>query len=210
MFAVKGLSMIKIVGVDISLCNIGICKATIMLDDSVYVEGVSLIHPDKSGYDKKQVRKNSDDLRRMRWLHDELHRLIEDCDIIAVEMPIGSQSSRAMVSYGGCLGVLASVKKPMIEVTPTEVKLAGAGTKTASKEEMIQWATTKHPNANWKIVTRKGVKSYSKDNEHASDALAAIYAALNTDQFKTSMAFMKSALKIRSQMPEMPEEKESV
>lgn len=187
--------MIKIVGVDISLCNIGICKATIMQDDSIYVEKVSLIHPDKSGYNKKQVRRNSDDLRRMRWLHDELHKSIEGCDIIAVEIPVGSQSARSMVSYGGCLGVLASIKKPLIEVTPSEVKLAGVGTKTASKEEMIQWATTKHPNAGWKIVTRKGVKSYAKDNEHASDALAAIYAALETDQLKTSMAFVKSAMK---------------
>jgi Holliday junction resolvasome RuvABC endonuclease subunit len=180
--------MIKIVGIDISLNNIGICKAVIK-DNRVKIDDLSLIQPPKAdSQSKKQVRKNSDDLRRARWLQENLMLAIEDCQIIAVEMPFGSQSARAMASYGICVGVLASVKKPMIEVTPAEVKLAGFGIRTATKQEMIAWATDKHPEANWKMRMLKGKKVLTSDNEHMADATAAIYAGMKTEQFKTAIA----------------------
>lgn len=187
--------MIKIAGIDISMNNLGICKATIFQDGSIKIDDLILVQPAKPDKEtKKQVRKNSDDLRRFRWLHDELHKQIIDTDLISVEMPVGSKSARAMVSYAGCIGVLASVEKPMIEVTPTEVKLAGAGTKTATKDEMIEWATFKHPEAKWRVVSRKGVKQHTRDNEHLADGLATIYAAMKTDQFKMMMSFYNSNL----------------
>lgn len=180
--------MIKIVGIDISLNNIGICKAVID-DNKVVITELLLIQPPKAdAVAKKQVRKNSDDLRRARWLQDNLMLAIADCQIISVEMPFGSQSARAMASYGICVGVLASVKKPMIEVTPAEVKLAGFGVKTATKQEMIVWATEKHPDANWKMRTLKGKQVLTADNEHMADAVACIYAGMKTEQFKTAIA----------------------
>ena len=182
--------MIKIAGVDISMNNLGICKATIFQDYSIKIDELILIQPTKADKEtKKQVRKNSDDLRRLRWLYSNLHKSIEEVNLISVEIPVGSQSARAMVSYAGSIGVLASVEKAMIEVTPTEVKLAGAGTKTATKDEMILWATAKHPEGKWRTINRKGAKQYTRDNEHLADALAAIYAATKTDQFKMMMSF---------------------
>lgn len=180
--------MIKIVGIDISLNNIGICKATID-GDAINITELLLIQPPKADIQsKKQVRKNSDDLRRARWLQNNLMLAIQDCQIISVEMPFGSQSARAMASYGICVGVLASVKKPMIEVTPAEVKLAGFGVKTATKQEMIAWATDKHPDANWKMRTLKGKQVLTADNEHLADAVGCIYAGMKTEQFKTALA----------------------
>ena len=185
--------MIKVVGVDISLNNIGICQAEV-IGDKVTVKRVSLIQPPKADAQmKKQVRKNSDDLRRARWLFEGLHQAIQDCHVIAVEMPVGSQSARAMASYGLCVGVLASITKPMIEVTPTDVKLAGVGSKTASKQEMIEWATEKHPEANWKTMRRGGEQVLTNDNEHMADALAAIYAGMKTTEFKAMLSILSSA-----------------
>jgi hypothetical protein len=76
----------------------------------------------------------------------------------------------------------------MIEVTPAEVKLAGFGIRTATKQEMIAWATDKHPEANWKMRMLKGKKVLTSDNEHMADATAAIYAGMKTEQFKTAIA----------------------
>jgi len=187
--------MLKIVGVDISLNNIGICKAILYEDESLTVDYVTLIQPAKAdAVTKKQVRKNSDDLRRARWLQWNLIKEIKGCDIISVEMPVGSQSARAMASYGICVGVLASIDVPFIEVTPAEVKLAGFGCKTATKMEMIDWAVKKHPEIQWKTINRGGKKVLTNDNEHVADALATIYAAMKTDQYKSAILFAKSMM----------------
>ncbi|MGZ8172973.1 MAG: hypothetical protein ACXWT0_03795 [Methylobacter sp.] len=174
------------------MSNLGVCKATISEDGLIVPKEVLLIQPPKADTQtKKQVRKNSDDLRRFRWLHDELHKVIKDCHIVTVEMPVGSQSARAMASYGGCVGVLASVSKPMIEVTPIEVKMAGAGIKTATKQEMIEWALAAHPEVNWKTRKLKGKSVITNDNEHLADALATIYAAVKTEQFRLAISMMR-------------------
>lgn len=184
---------LKVTGVDISLNNIGIAHAIVHDSMTIDVQSIELIQPDKADKDtKKQVRKNSDDLRRARELHRGLQKAIKDADIVAVEIPFGSQSARAMASYGICIGVLSCINKPFIEVTPSEVKLAGAGTKTATKGEMIDWAYSIYPQINWKTMNRGGRKVLTSDNEHPADAIAAIYAATKTDQFKGMMAMLKS------------------
>lgn len=184
--------MIKVVGIDISLNNLGVCKATIDGNNRIKVVELELIQPPKADEQtKKQVRKNSDDLRRARWLRSGLMMAIEGADIVTIEMPVGSQSARAMVSYGISLGVVSGITLPMIEVTPYDVKLAGAGTKTATKHEMIDWAVKAHPEGNWKTKKVKGEVSLTNDNEHLADALATIYAAMKTDQMKASIAFAK-------------------
>jgi len=184
------VSKIKVLGIDASLNNFGLVRANVdVAIKKVDIDEIKLICPPKADKStRKQVRKNSDDLRRARWLQDNLVKMCEGYDIAIVEMPVGSQSARAMASYGIVLGVLSSCPLPLIEVTPLEVKLAGAGKKTASKADMIEWATTKHPEAEW--LTRKlhGKSVVTNNNEHIADALAAIYAGMGTDQFKMMAA----------------------
>lgn len=181
--------MIKVTGIDISLNNLGVSQTIVDEYGKVTIEKLMLIQPSKAdAQTKKQVRRNSDDLRRARWLRENLLKAIEGCDIVAIEMPVGSRSARAMASYGISVGVIASIDKPMIEVTPNEVKLAGAGTKTATKREMIQWAVSKHPEGNWKTRKNKQKQELTNDNEHLADATATIYAAMQTDQFKAALA----------------------
>jgi len=139
----------------------------------------------------KRVRKNSDDLERAKKLYKGIHAFLLDVDMVCVEIPVGSQTARAMMSYGACIGLLASVNIPMVQVTPTEVKLAGAGTKTASKQAMIDWATQRYPNAEWLTKKQKGVVSFIGDNEHIADALAAIHAGVRTEQFNQAIAFYR-------------------
>jgi Holliday junction resolvasome RuvABC endonuclease subunit len=115
--------------------------------------------------------------------------------VVFAEVPVGSQSSRAMCSYGVCIGLLAGLaaRVPLIQVQPTEVKLAAVGTKTASKEEMIEWATGLYPQLPWFTTKRKGVTTFSAKNEHIADAIAAIYAGILTDEFKRMIAMWKVA-----------------
>ena len=79
-------------------------------------------------------------------------------------------------------------------MTPTEVKLAGAGKKTATKEEMINWAASQYPKANWLYQKRNGVKCLVNKNEHLADAVAAIHAGIQSETFKQLLSFQRRVL----------------
>lgn len=187
----------QIVGFDPSLSNWGVALATLDLDTlEINVSGLHVIQtePEKDKKMRKVVRKNSEDLERAKLLYKGAADAAEGRWLAFVEIPVGSQSSRAMASYGCCIGVLAAVGQviPVIQVTPNEVKLAGCGIKTASKEEMIQAMIAKHPAAPWPVKTVKGFNTpIASKCEHLADAIASIEAGIKTDEFKRAVAMMR-------------------
>jgi Holliday junction resolvasome RuvABC endonuclease subunit len=186
---------ISIIGLDPSLSNFGVVRARLNIDTlDIQVEDMHVVttEPEKDKVKKKVVRKNSEDLERAGTLHDGVVELLAGRAIAFVEVPVGSQSARAMVSYGVSLGILAAVRArlPIIQITPTEVKLAGSGIKTATKEEMIEAMVAKYPDAPWPRYEQNG-KNFKKGDihaglaEHIADALAAVEAGLKTDEFRS-------------------------
>lgn len=183
---------IKVLGVDPALRNFGLVNAEIDLDNQkVTVTKVHLAKSENGIKNVKKVRKNSDDLERARVLHEALQEAASGASFCFVEVPVGSQSARAMASYGICIGVLSSCPIPMIQVTPTEVKMAGCGVKTATKDEMIEAAMALHPEAQWLTRKLKGVVSPIADNEHLADATFAIHAGMKTDEFQSILNTLK-------------------
>lgn len=185
------MSKIRIVGIDPALRNFGFAQATLDVHTLKYtIDNLILVESENEA--GKTVRKNSDDLRRASDLYRGLVRACEGATLAIAEIPVGSQSARAMASYGMCVGVLAACPVPLIQVTPSEVKLAAVGAKTASKEQMIEWAMHRHPSAPWLMRKSKGVMVPINDNEHLADACAAIEAGLLTAQFQQSLAMFRS------------------
>lgn len=179
--------LIKILGVDPALNNLGLAHMvyntqTTCLD----LERVDLIVTDNQA--GKTVRKNSDDLRRARELYGALLLAQHEKHCVVAEVPTGTQSARGSISNGICIGVLACLSKPLIEVSPSEVKMASVGSKSASKQEMIDWGTRQYPHANWPM--RGG--NYLKKNEHLADAVAAVWAGVRTEQFKGMVSMMEA------------------
>jgi Holliday junction resolvasome RuvABC endonuclease subunit len=180
-----GSIRMKIVGVDPSLSNFGFAIGSYDLkSDSLAVSEIKLVRtaPGKV----KGVRKNSDDLQRARAIFDEFEDIFHGASMAFVEIPVGSQSARAMASYGICVGLLASIDVPLIQVTPFEVKLAATGNKNATKDEMIQYAASEYPNLPWAIHAGK----LAAKNEHCADACAAIKAGVATEQFRAVTAIL--------------------
>ena len=183
----------KIVGVDPSLRNFGIVVAELDINTMEFkIQEMRLIESEDNAKKAKTVRKNSDDLRRAKLLHDGFVELCQGATIAFVEVPVGSQSARAMASYGICIGVLSACPIPMIQLTPTEVKLAMTGEKTATKDEMIEAAVKAHPYAKWMTRKVKGEIALLNDNEHLADATGAITAGILTNEFKGMVSMMKS------------------
>lgn len=183
--------LIRVCGQDPSLRNWGIAIGVYDTDSrELTVKDISVIQPELSK--NKQVRQNSLDLESARQLSQAAMAAVDDVQAVFVEVPVGSQSARAMASYGVCVGVLGALRAtgvPFFEVTPTEVKLAGAGSKTATKQAMIKWAMLNHPEANWPVYRQKGVDIVSEAKaEHMSDAIAAIYAGVSCNSFQQMLS----------------------
>lgn len=187
-----------VVGMDPSMRNWGLAVADLDLIGSVFelqVNKLELINPviTKS----KQVRQNSKDMEGTKQIVEQLLPLLKGAKFVFVEVPVGSQSARAMMAYGACIGILGSLRalgNTFIEVTPTEVKKEATGKATASKREMIQWAYEKHPEAPWPMHKLKGELVVSEGKaEHMADAIGAIYAGMRTNEFSFFMNHIQAA-----------------
>lgn len=183
---------LKLIGIDPSLRNFGYASALYDTDTGeVEIVELNLVESkpaDKST--KKKIRQNCLDLEDAKEQQRGMIAYASGHQLAIAEVPVGSQSARSMASYGICVGVLSSCPVPLIPVSPTEVKKAGHGASSATKEEQIEWAVTKHPEANWLRVKKTG--NLLGKNEHMADAVAAIYAGIRTPEFQQAVALMKS------------------
>lgn len=187
---------LKVVGQDPSLNNWGLAIATYDLESgTIQVERIDVIQPNV--LQGKQVRQNSKDLDVASQLHQGALAACAGAHAVFVEVPIGSQSARAMASYGVCVGVLGALRSqgiPLFEMTPTQVKLAAVKNSNATKDQMIEWASTLYPDINWPRYTRNGVTLITKDKaEHEADAIGAIHAGIACQQFQQLLSLLKNS-----------------
>lgn len=185
--------IINVVGFDPSLTHWGIAEAKLDLIEGYLTDPVlEVVEPEK--LKNKQVRQNSTDLFVSEQLAVKALAAARRAKVVFVECPVGSQSARAMASYGVCMGILGAIRAegiPLIEVTAFEVKKTATGNKIASKQEMIDWATALYPEANWPLYEQNG-KNFVKGElhskaEHVADSLAAIHAGVLTPTFQNLM-----------------------
>ena len=96
---------IKIVSLDISMSNLGIAKGVFDTETKkLSITDCLTVCPLVS--DNKQVRQNSKDVVRSRQLLDALVDHTKEADMVCAEIPVGSQSARAMASYGICVALI--------------------------------------------------------------------------------------------------------
>jgi Holliday junction resolvasome RuvABC endonuclease subunit len=176
---------------DPSLRSWGLAEGVLDLDSGILTEvSLTLVQPQQ--LEGKQVRQNSQDLHVAEQLAAVALGKAQQAKVVFVECPVGSQSARAMASYGVCVGILGTIRAqgiPLIEVTPTEVKTCFTGDKNATKADMIAMATKLYPEANF---PRQRGRIVDKA-EHVADAIAAIHAGVRTPVFQNLMRLMRSA-----------------
>ena len=183
---------LKLVGLDLSLRNFGYAIASydVLTEKLTIVDLVLVETKPADKKTKKVIRQNFIDLEAARDQYlGMIQNIPEDSAFVIAEVPVGSQNARSMLSCGLCIGILGSCNKPLIPVTPTEVKKAGHGAASATKEEMIEWAVAKHPEAPWLRVKSTG--AVLGKNEHLADAVAAIYAGMQTPTLQAALAMAR-------------------
>lgn len=186
--------ILRVCGQDPSLRNWGIALGnydTVLR--TLTVDQVLVIQPELSK--SKQIRQNSLDLESAKQLCRGALDAVSGVQAVFVEVPVGSQSARAMASYGICVGILGALRAsgtPFFEVTPTEVKRAATGNQNATKRAMINWAMETHPAAGWPMYKQKGALAVSEAKaEHMADATAAIHAGLSCNPFQQMLSMIR-------------------
>lgn len=180
---------IAVLGMDPSLRHWGLAAAELDLVTG-YLSTPVLSIAEPKDETSKTVRKNSKDLQVAESLASLVLPAARKAHAIFVEVPVGSQSARAMASYGVCVGVLGTIRAlgiPLIEVTAKEVKVALSGDPNASKELMIHHAVNRYPGANFPMY--KG--NVSAKAEHVADAIGTIHAGVNTPVFQNLMRLLQ-------------------
>ncbi len=176
---------IPVLGLDPSYLHWGLASAELDLTTGILTTPfIQVIEP--SELEGKNIRVNSNDLHRSKQLADVVIPAAQKAKVIFAEVPVGSQSARAMASYGICVGIMATIQSmgiQIIQVGALESKQALAGNKNATKQQMIDAGVFHYPDANW---YRKGGKLLAK-NEHGADAIAAIHSGVNTPVFQNLM-----------------------
>lgn len=180
--------LVPVIGMDPSLRNWGLAEGILDLEQG-YLNDLNLSLVQPKDMEGKQVRKNSSDLHLALQLAQGVIPLVQKAKVIFVEIPVGSQSARAMASYGLCIGLLGAIRSldiPLIEVSATEVKRALSGNPNATKREMIDAAFSAYPSANFPMTRGK----INDKAEHMADAIGAIHAGVQTPMFQQLMRLL--------------------
>ena len=188
------MNKIQVVGYDPAFRNFGVAK-TFLDIDTLDLEVISLNLCVTEKATAKTVRKSSDDFRRGQEIYNAMIAGAEGCMYGFAEIPAGSQDYASARGFGIAIGVLAAAPIPIIEVSNSEAKIAAVGTRTASKQEMIEWATEKWPNAPWLRARGSATGAFTNANEHLADALAITVAGINTKEFQRTLAFIRQSMK---------------
>lgn len=163
----------------------------------LYISYLHIIHTERNN--QKGVLRSFDNWRCAQELSQGFAEFWPEADVILSEIPTGSKSEAAAKGLSIATGVLSGAQKPVIPITPQEVKMATAGA-NAEKDAMIEWAYDLHPEAPWYTATNGRLL---KKNEHCADAIAAIYAGLSTPFFQElypafdAKAFREKHLKVK-------------
>ena len=196
------MKTMNIIGLDPSLTATGWCVMEVEIPSlrplRVIEHATSKTAPNKN----KKVRVSSDNLERARTQHKAMLDAIErhGCKLAISEVPSGAQSAKAAMAFGMVIGLLASMPIALVEVTPTEVKMAACGNKIADKEDIVRWAVdqTKQLGAldQWKTGAKNDWeieidgKYVVKTMEHQADAMAVIAAGLLSQDVKQISAVL--------------------
>ena len=187
--------IIRALGIDPGFANCAFCLAEIDVEKvTVMPKHLDIVRTSKASKadidntpvelmtgGKKELLSSYDDFRRLRIITSKIQLLEEKVDVVISEMPTtGAKNHNAAKALAYALALVSTCRKPIVQVTPSMVKELTVGDRNATKEEMISWAVEQHPALNW---VKRGGKLVGW-NEHMADALAAIYAGIQTEQFE--------------------------
>jgi len=194
---------IAVLGLDPGLRRTGYAVARVDASKRVITEVLEFGTLCTERQTEKAIRKTSDDLRRAEFHAVALQEIVRknEIQIVSMEMSTTTPYTYPTFSFGVMLGIAASLGSPIIQVLPYELKKAVTGDSQGTKRAIVAWAMkiTASSDLTWPTSSRSnklGLKyegrPVSAAAEHPADALAAIEAGLQTDQFRLAATLFEN------------------
>lgn len=182
--------MPHIIGIDTGFASFGVADLQFGSGGVLELLRATVLRTEKS-VKKREILASSDNLRRVAELSAGLSKwLDDDDDVVAIccesmSLPRQASTSCKIGLSFGMLGALAQQRDiPILQVSPQNLKLAVAGSKSATKDEVIAAVSKQFPKTPWPKA--KGL------HEHMADAIGAVIACL---QHPTILAVKKMSRK---------------
>jgi Holliday junction resolvasome RuvABC endonuclease subunit len=175
---------LRIVGIDPGLASLGL--AVLEWDGAQWrlsQDGLRVVGTRKSPR-KQRIRATDDNVRRAREIGVllEQHCGVPGVAAVCAEALSFPRSASVAAKVALVWGVLAEMTRArglaLLQSTPQEVKRAGCGCVSASKEDVQAAMCARFPEAG------PPLRALGARAEHAADALAAAVACLETDQVR--------------------------
>ena len=184
-----------ILGIDPGLRSTGFAAAEIDKNAGAIIRVLQIGTIQTEPQTARKVRKTSDHLRRAKEQASAILSVIErhNVSVIAFELSTVTPYTHPTFSFGVMTGIVAALGRPIIQVLPHEVKFAASGNSRATKRDIIAWALAKTAGDNlaWPTTARSNTlrlsylgRNVANAAEHPADAIAAIEAALATEEFR--------------------------
>lgn len=173
-----------IIGLDVAFASVGYGVFEQDLAEEFCLVRAGTLHPPaKKDHLELQYAADINFHRSQAWYLMIVELLQEESPkVVFMELPHGgAQNAKAMSMMAMSVALMAAVAVVrtdivFLPVTPTEVKKAGVGKSSGTKEEMMTAGLNMYPNLGT-LVPRKG------DLEHACDAALAVKAGLSNAQY---------------------------
>lgn len=178
-----------VLGCDPGLASFGLALVDVDATDERVV-ALEVLRTEKSSR-KRSVLAADDNVRRCRELSARLLYLVGQHRprVICAESmshPRGSSAAAKLAMSWGALATVAEILAlPLVQAAPKAIKLATAGSGTASKEDVQAALERRYPGLAW--------PSRKSDVEHAADALGAVVACLESDVVRMARRLVVAA-----------------
>ena len=182
-----------LIGLDIAFTNTGMVSVHIGDDNEPILNSCMVIETSKNETSER-VSSTLDNLQRAQKIHAAIKEMFDEArpDLVVVESmswPRNASSATKMaMSWGAIAPLLGEI--PIIEVSPQDIKLVVAGSKSASKEQVQHGVLHLIPSSAWvRDVVETQIRKASL-REHCYDALGAVLAAQRTEKYRLLRAGM--------------------
>lgn len=170
-----------LVGIDGGLANFGISRAEVLPDGKLRFHG-SDVWTSKPASKARRLRKADDEAERIAALTSYVHAVLVELRPVAVcieskALPFGRCRSSVVSALGRVRGVVDALCHiagiPVLEETPQRLKIATAGTASASKADVQTALVAMQPELSAMLPV--------SGRDHAADSCAAIVACRSAD-----------------------------
>jgi Holliday junction resolvasome RuvABC endonuclease subunit len=177
--------MKHVMGFDPGFASFGVAVVELTADSEVPI-WMGVIRTKKSNKRQKMLA-TEDNFDRLQYLAEELGKLVQQYDLVALGAESmsfprnASSSAKVGMSWGAIAALSLQYQLPVFQCSPQQLKSKLTGSKQASKIDVANALRHRYPKMDFDDLLKH---LPSTEHEHAWDALASVVVCLDAEPVK--------------------------